>query len=376
MIYVLLLIIPTYAQRTEVPGDSNGDEIVSDNELIAAEKLVQEGKLTSEQLGEIKHIHDKYPIEIIDSSNRTVIIYKPIKNIIIQSTTGYMPVFILGAQGKIAAVTTEAQHDYLWVPGMKDKTSIGSYKDLDFEKIISAKPDIILTSKDRPDIREKLESANITVIALKFTETGKFEEDFRSISKLLEKEERAKEFILWRNSNIRRIKERTDAVDPKIRVLLGSGGSLNEPWNCNTVGSGIHDAMTMAGGFNIVSDLPGQYSVTVDPEWVLERDPEAILVISWGAGEEPGGLTGYDLKNPDAAKQYIETLLNKEILENTSAIKNKMVYVIDGPLMLGSCTSFLGAFYCSKWFYPELFKDMAPEKINKEFIENWVVISL
>jgi len=372
MVCAALMIGSAFAQGTDVPGDSDGDRIVSAEELAAAEKLAQEGELSADDLQEIKHIHEKYPINITDSANRTVTIYKPVKRMIIQVTTGYLPAFILNAKDKIVAVTAEAQHDYLWIPGMEDKPTVGGYKELDLEKIISSKPDIILTSKDRPDLREKLEPANITVIALKFAETGKFEQEFRCLSKLLEKEERAEEFILWRNSKINKIKEQTYHINPKIKVLLGSGGAPNEPWHCNTVGSGIHDAVTMAGGFNLASEIPGFYSVTVDPEWVLERDPEAIIIMSWGLDEEPGGLTGYEINNPDAAKQYIETVLNKEVLGNTSAVKNKRVYVIDGPLMLGSSTSYLGAFYCAKWFYPELFKDMNPEAIHKEFIEKWV----
>jgi len=364
-----LMIGSAFAQGTDVPGDSNGDKIVSADEVAAAEKLAQEGKISADELQEIKHIHEKYPIEITDSANRTVMIYKPINKIVIQNTNGYPPVFILGAQDKIAAVTTTAREVYSWIPGMEDKPTVGGYLELDFEKILSVKPDVILTSKD---ISDKVGYEDLTVIVLKFSETGKFANEFRSLSKLLEKEERAEEFILWRNSTLGKIKERTEAIDPKIRVLLGSGGAPNEPWYCNTVGSGIHDAVTMAGGFNIVSEIPGFYGVKVDPEWVLKRDPEAIIIMNWGAGEEPSGLTGYDLKNPNAAKQYIETVLNKEILRNTSAIKNKRVYVIDGNLMLGSSTSYLGAFYCAKWFYPELLKDMDPETIHKEFIEKWI----
>ena len=43
-----------------------------------------------------------------------------------------------------------------------------------------------------------------------------------------------------------------------------------------------------------------------------------------------------------------------------------------GPLMLGSTTTYIGAIYCAKWFYPELFKDMDPEAIHKEFVEKWI----
>lgn len=80
-----LMIGSAFAQGTDVPGDSNGDKIVSADEVAAAEKLVQEGKISADELQEIKHIHEKYPIEINDSSNRTIVIYKPIKKMYVFS---------------------------------------------------------------------------------------------------------------------------------------------------------------------------------------------------------------------------------------------------------------------------------------------------
>jgi len=196
------------AQETDVPGDSNGDKIVSAEEVTAAEKIAKEGKLSADELQEIKHIHERYPMEITDSANKTVTIYKPVKSIIIQHSTGYLPIFILGAQDKIAAVPVEHQQTYSWISGMKDKPNVGGYLDLDYEKIISIKPDVVFTAKDRPDIKEKLEPINITVIALKFAETGKFDQEFRTLAKLMEKPEKAEEFISWRDNYLNQIKEK------------------------------------------------------------------------------------------------------------------------------------------------------------------------
>ncbi len=60
-----LLVSSAFAQGTDVPGDNNGDKIVSADEVAAAEKLEQEGKLSADDLQEIKHIHEKYPINIM-----------------------------------------------------------------------------------------------------------------------------------------------------------------------------------------------------------------------------------------------------------------------------------------------------------------------
>jgi len=55
------MIGSAFAQGTDVPGDSNGDKIVSAEEVAAAEKLAKEGKITSNQFEEIKIIHENYP---------------------------------------------------------------------------------------------------------------------------------------------------------------------------------------------------------------------------------------------------------------------------------------------------------------------------
>jgi hypothetical protein len=114
-----LMIGSALAQGTDVPGDNNGDKIVSAEEVAAAEKLAQEGKLSADELQEIKHIHEKYPFTIIDSANRTVTIYKPVKRMIIQPTFEYEPVFILGVQDRLAAVTNTAQKCFFYMPGIE-----------------------------------------------------------------------------------------------------------------------------------------------------------------------------------------------------------------------------------------------------------------
>ncbi len=142
-----LMIGSAFAQGIDIPGDNDGNKIVSTEEVAAAEKLAQEGKLSADELQEIKHIHEKYPITITDSANRTVMIYKPITSIIIQLTSAYEPIWVLGAQDKVIAVTTTAQEEYSWLPGIMEKAPVGAYKDIDVEKIIDLKPDIVENSE-------------------------------------------------------------------------------------------------------------------------------------------------------------------------------------------------------------------------------------
>lgn len=145
----MLIIGSAHAQGIVVPGDSNGDKIVSDEEAAAAEKLAQEGKLSADELKEIKHIHEKYPITITDSANRTVTIYKPVKRMIIAGTFTYEPIFILGAQDRLAAVTNTAQKKFFFISGMMDKPTVGEYNEIDYEKVIDNKPDVYIGGSNK-----------------------------------------------------------------------------------------------------------------------------------------------------------------------------------------------------------------------------------
>jgi len=101
-------------------------------------------------------------------------------------------------------------------------------------------------------------------------------------------------------------------------------------------------------------------------------NPEIVIAEAWVEGEPPSNLTGYNMKSPDNAKQYLETLYRNEVLKETSAGKNGRIYIFHGPILLGSCSSPIGICYCAKWFYPEVFKDLNPDDINKEYFEKWL----
>ena len=181
-----LMIGSAFAQGTDVPGDGNGDRIVSAEEVAAAEKLAQEGKLSADELKEIRHIHEKYPINITDSANRTVTIYKPVKTIVPLSWTDYEPIFVLGAADKIAGVRTDLQKAYSWIPGMSRKKAIGTDKEIDYEKIVELRPDLVVSSTSKLDSLEgKLTPAGIPYVilfrTLNLTQT-KFDSDLKILS--------------------------------------------------------------------------------------------------------------------------------------------------------------------------------------------------
>jgi iron complex transport system substrate-binding protein len=79
-----MAVMPTAAQGVVVPGDKNGDKIVSKDELasVILPYMLGAGHLGLDEVREIAHIHVYYPKTIVDSAGRTVTIYRPVERIV------------------------------------------------------------------------------------------------------------------------------------------------------------------------------------------------------------------------------------------------------------------------------------------------------
>jgi len=303
-------------------------------------------------------------LTIVDSADRTVTVKKPVERIVPQPITLYEPIWVLGAQDKVVGVRTEAKEDdYPWLPRIQDIPAIGRRKELDYEKIIELKPDIVIASKKAvEEMEEKLAPAGITVVALQLVEIEKFDPEFKILAKILGKDERAEEFISWRQKHLEMVKERTEGIESKVKVF---GEYTDVEWGTGGKGSGLHSVITAAGGYNIAGDEVGYFGI-VDPEWVIRENPKVILLVEWT------GLTGYYIDSYEGVKQLIENAYNRTGLKETYAVKNGRVYVIDGPGVLTACRNNIAVLYCAKWFYPEQFEDLNPEEIHREYFEEWI----
>jgi iron complex transport system substrate-binding protein len=191
-----------------------------------------------------------FPKTIVDSANRTVIINEPVERIVPMVTWSYEPVWLLGAQNKVAGVTIDAKDsEYPWLNGMNEKPAIGTYKELDYEKIADIHPQVIivlskLMASKKVD-EEKLRSLGISVVVLDFNNQETFDTEFRTLAKILEKDEEAEEFLSWKNGHLNQIKEKVKRIDPIVRVY---GEWTYSPWLTSAAGSsGLHEHNNYVG---------------------------------------------------------------------------------------------------------------------------------
>ena len=363
-------------------GNANEDETIDMRDLTYV-KLIFFGKKPETELADAKYDGKINPLDfiqikliivgkekeltIIDSADRIVTVSMPVERIIPLPISSYEPVWVLGAHDKVVGVRTDAKEgEYPWLPGMQDKPTVGAYKEIDYEKVIELEPDIVISGKSKVEATsEILKPAGIAVFSVDFVDIEKFDPELLILARLLGKDEKAEEFISWRQNHFDLINEGTEGIEPKVRVY---GEWAHLEWATGGKTSGVHSVITTAGGYNIAGDDVGYFGY-VDPEWVIVENPEVILLPAWA---NILGLTGYYIDSHEDAEQVIDGVCNRVGLKETDAVNNGRVYVIDCGSVLTACRSIVAALYCAKWFYPEQFEDLEPEEINREYFEEWL----
>ena len=311
-----------------------------------------------------------FPKTIVDSANRTLIIDEPVERIVPMVAWSYEPLYILGAHEKIIGAEKGSKDQYSYLTGMADKPVIGTYKELDYEKVIELKPDLVIVQpKFITEVDQKLSPLGINVVCLPFNQLDMFDKELKTLAEMLgpEEEARAEEFIAWKQGSLDALQSKVEGRDAKVKVY---GEWSDTPWYTGSKLSGMDEVITMAGGFNIAGPLNSEGNLsmrypTVDAEWVLKENPEVIIFPAFDY------FTGYLQTDSSNSTKYIEEAKIRSGLNGTDAAENDRLYVIDAYL-IEAARGFIGAQYLAKWLYPELFEDLNPEEIHQEYFESWL----
>jgi iron complex transport system substrate-binding protein len=361
-------IIDGKNEKTKL-ADANFDGKVDENDAIMIEEIIN---------GEEKEL------TVIDSANRTVTVKMPVANVVIAYMGPHEPMIIL-AKEKIAGWEggiPKYRGDIVEKAGLEDVPLVGEGLDgsgLDYEKILEINPDIILaTSFCAKEIADKInETGNqgIPVIALDFDEAGTQEmiQEFRKLGLIVGNEEKAEEVVDWILKYDGIIENRTNNL-PESEIPT----YYLEAWSKQyvTLGSNAYDGKALAGcggrniidGSDFVAGSYGQYEV--DPEWVLDQNPEFIFI--WvKVSSDPAGFSWTE----DNAKLELAEDIARPGWDKLDAVKNGRVYIYHRTMAM-SPRYIVARLYFAKWLHPELFKDIDPESIHREYWKKFLDIDL
>jgi iron complex transport system substrate-binding protein len=182
-------------------------------------------------------------------------------------------VFALDQGYRLKGVTT-----YSDFPSEADKLpKVGSYVQLDLEKIVALKPDLCIAIKDGNPIAvaRRLESLKIPVYAVNPRNLKTVMQTVQEIGGLLNVEEKADKLVQSMNHRIQKVKSLVAKTAYRPRVFFQIGVSPIVSVGTHTFS---HELIVLAGGKNVTQGPIAypRYSI----EQVLALSPEVIIITS------------------------------------------------------------------------------------------------
>ncbi len=168
----------------------------------------------------------------------------------------------------------------------KTKEKVGTVRDVNIEKIVRLKPDLVLTTSviNHNDI-EKLKKLRLKTI--NFSAPRNFLEicdQLLRLGNVTGREKEAADIVKEASSRVSAIEARVGNL-PKPKVFVQTGA---RPLYTANGGSFVHDYIVRAGGINIAAGACGGSDYgTYARERVIKDNPDVILIATMGVvGEE------------------------------------------------------------------------------------------
>ncbi|MEW5909712.1 MAG: cobalamin-binding protein [Thermodesulfobacteriota bacterium] len=187
-------------------------------------------------------------------------------------------IFALGAEDRLKGVTRFSN----FPPKAQTLPKVGSYVQLDLEKIVALKPDLCIAVKDgNPrDVIDRLENLNIPSYAVDPRSLDSVMEAIQKIAELLNIPDKAAGLIHRMQYRMDQVKSRLSKISHRPGVFFQIGVSPIISAGTDTF---IHELILLAGGKNLAQG-PVPYP-RFSIEQVLSLSPEILIITTMTRGE-------------------------------------------------------------------------------------------
>jgi iron complex transport system substrate-binding protein len=390
----LLLILSATAQEftLDIFGNANGDDLIDEEDISYLQGILDgenektdlsdannDGKVDENDIDQIEQIINgtQEELVVLDAQGKPVEFKGEVNRIILIPHNHYLyeTMRSIGAKDDVVGITdafvnmsNKWDSSSRFYPELSGIESIGTIDEPDREKIISLKPDAIFTDGHSTGLEESVDLFGIPIIAMDVNLTN-FEKNARAYGYILNKREKAEEYISW-------WKSWEDKIDGPLSQLSEDEKPIVLATFYNSPGitsfyligeaSMRADVIRKAGVRNL-GDVAGinNSGANVDPEWVLEQNPPNILLITGNR------YMGYDILNSSIVSDLRDEFMERSDISGLDAVKNGNVYMASGLISIGGANGLLGAVYHAKEFHPELFSDLDPKEMHQEYLNKF-----
>ena len=224
-------------------------------------------------------------------------------------------IYMLGAEDKIVGVAN-LERSKVWPEEKVAKLeSVGTFIKPSLERIITLKPDLVITSALTDDnLNNGLKSNNIEAKRIQANSIEEIFTNFLEVAKMLGKENEANKIIAEKRAKLEEIKKMVTGNKKGLFVMSASPlmvfGNDNLP----------NDIMKLLNIKNIAENQKGRNPI-VTPEFIIKENPDIIITLLPNPAQIMA--TNPQLKNVNAIKN------NKFIVVNSSQILRGSPRTID-----------------------------------------------
>lgn len=272
-----------------------------------------------------------FPTTVTDFQNRSVTVPKRPERVVSIGPSITEFLFALGAGPRVVGVD-----DFSDEPAAANQLEkVGSIK-VNFEKVVSLKPDLVLSVKFSDGTIEKLASAGLLVLVVDPQSAG----DVARTAILLGRAVGSDGETMARDiqKRVDDVRSKTSSATTKPRVYHEIDAS--DPTKIFTVGPGsyIHDLIEIAGGVNIAARATSAYP-QLSAEEILRSDPEIIVLAAADYSAKPEQVAAR------AGWSQLSAVKNKRIVSIAPNLINR-----PGPRVGEAAEAY------AKLVHPELFR--------------------
>lgn len=299
-------------------------------------------------------------MSVRDALGRDIHISLPVERIVTLNSDVLEVLRTLKADNLVVGVFSEIVREPGFWGDLARKPKVGSWCDPDMEAIAALKPDVVIaySRSPSPELDQKMALFGISVLRLDFYKVDSLEREVRVLGQILNRTAEADLFCEWHRRHLEMIREKIAGVSSRPTVYVES----YTDYHAAGPGSGGHEMCTLAGGNNISADFSIPFP-QVTPEWVVSQNPEVIVkAASWG--------NGYNLKDSSLFNKKRDIILKRPAWEHIRAVASGNVHVLDSSIWTGP-RAIIGIAYMARWIHPDLFPDLDPEALHKEYLETF-----
>ena len=219
--------------------------------------------------------------------------------------------YAIGAGDLLVGRTSYCDHP----PAAEAVPAVGSLFPPDFERILSARPTLIVMSDGNQKVRERLERLKLSVVVIHPRTVDDIADSMRQLGRAVGRETQANQAAKAFEAQLKGLSKLGASKTPVLYEVSP------EPIRIPGQKTFLADLIRHAGGKPVGSDDQGDWPM-VDQEWVLHADPAVILVSDNARRESLLGTTT-PLRTLRAVRE-----------KNVYAVPDSDLFVRPGPRVL------------------------------------------